>query len=209
MYSNQDLRQSIDSTHTRDDSVSRKLLAGEQKITIDKRHYNKLLNFLKAASSVNLENKGILFKTQCEDVDTQTDFVVNTGHEVGVDQDNSEAFELLKFENKTHIENLKLLNDSKKDLLEEVNTLKTNSKRLEEIIEKFNGEINALKNDLNEKDRIINSQICEIEKLEKINKKNIILMNRVQQPDKVDEVSTVVVQTGHLLDDKVMLELII
>jgi hypothetical protein len=197
----QELRQSIDSSLTRDDSFSKKTQS-EQKITIDKRHYNRLLNFLKSASNINLENKGIIIKSQYEELGVQTDIVKEK--EVLV-EDNSETLEILRFENKTHVESLKQLNDSKKELLEQISTSRINIKRLEETIEKLNSDIAVLKNDLNDKDMIINSQTCEIARLEKINKKNVILTNRRSQDEGIKGEIAEQIDHKHPLNDKVMI----
>jgi hypothetical protein len=210
MYSPQDIRQSTDSSLTREESLKGfyRSLSADQKITIDKRQYYKLVNLLKSASALNLENKSPFAKAtkvECLDEEIQTEEVFFRTEDFKEDQ--TEQIELLKFENKTHIENLKLLNDDKRDLLEQINYLKIQIKRFEENNEKNLSEINSLKSDLAEKDEIIIKQICEIQSLEKQNKKLNKLTRHINVDENIKVEENVEIEnikmTSYLLDNKV------
>jgi hypothetical protein len=194
MYANQDLRKSFDSSMTKEDSIRSSIRPTSlaEKITIDRRQYIKLMNFLKNASNINLENKGIYTKTSTTEVDTQTE-KVDPVSETNLKEDHAETIEILRFENKSHVENMKLLNDYNKDLLEQIEVQKMNNKKHEEVINKLSEHIENLNSKIVEKDDFITNLQNEIERLEKLNKKNLMLYrnNRASfQDDNKDDTET-------------------
>ncbi len=85
-------------------------LNADQKILIDKRLFNKLVNFMKNITITNFElNEDIVEK---EEMGVQT--------ELHDEVDYNQIIERLRFENESHIETIIGINNSNKNLNEEV-----------------------------------------------------------------------------------------